>query len=250
MIYDFLHGIAGEHLKKKILRELKEASVFNFIPLTDINYNRIKWDKGYFTYQDGKDEYLMFAYLRRTNIEKYGPPKYHTSVCETRREYSGFVFSNRMPVSVYCTSSHQSHSGLHLVQCRNCIKEATIKYFKYFTYKREWYDYILDLAQDRQYNNQDILKDGYTVDWKQISWAVREKDKYTCQSCGRNLANHEYQFFLEVHHIDGDKKNNSRSNLKSLCVLCHSQVNDRHKHNYSTGTNYMKIKKFHEFFNI
>jgi len=37
---------------------------------------------------------------------------------------------------------------------------------------------------------------------------------------------------IELHHIDGDKKNNKRENLKLLCPNCHSQTdNYRNKKN-------------------
>lgn len=46
---------------------------------------------------------------------------------------------------------------------------------------------------------------------------------YKCHTCG--VTEWEGQTLnLEVHHIDGDKYNNSLSNLKFLCPNCHSQT--------------------------
>jgi uncharacterized protein YlaI len=38
---------------------------------------------------------------------------------------------------------------------------------------------------------------------------------YTCQKCGQKSDK------LELHHIDGDWKNNNASNLTILCLPCH-----------------------------
>ncbi len=46
---------------------------------------------------------------------------------------------------------------------------------------------------------------------------VKEGDNHTCQSCG----SHEN---LEVHHRDGDYRNNSMDNLITLCKRCHSPI--------------------------
>lgn len=46
-----------------------------------------------------------------------------------------------------------------------------------------------------------------------------------CEVCGIFLWN-EKPIILEVHHIDGDKKNNSDKNLQLLCPNCHSQTDN------------------------
>lgn len=50
---------------------------------------------------------------------------------------------------------------------------------------------------------------------------VLEEQNYHCFHCGID----EWQgikIILEVDHVDGDKKNNSRDNLRGLCPNCHS----------------------------
>lgn len=250
MIYDFLKGKAAEFLQQKIQRELRATSMYTIKAILHVEYTKVSWEKGYFTYRDNRDEYLMFAHLKRSKIEKYGNPKFHTTICEARQEYYGYVFANKMPVSIICSDTGQIHSNLYLLQCRNCIKELTIKFFSIIARGRQWHDYIFSMAENRKYTELDKLKDGYTVDWKQISWARREMDGYKCQNCEIDLSNYDDQFFLEVHHIDGNKTNNAKYNLKSLCVLCHSEIDDRHKNNYSSGRNLLKVKSFNQKFNL
>lgn len=42
------------------------------------------------------------------------------------------------------------------------------------------------------------------------------RDNYTCQGCG--WRSKQWQ---EIHHKDGDHRNNKESNLETLCPLCH-----------------------------
>lgn len=59
----------------------------------------------------------------------------------------------------------------------------------------------------------------YCSDWKALARSIRQRDKYTCQDCGECRKN--WGIALHVHHIDWDKQNNDRSNLVSLCTVCH-----------------------------
>jgi Zn finger protein HypA/HybF involved in hydrogenase expression len=61
--------------------------------------------------------------------------------------------------------------------------------------------------------------------------------KNECEKCGikSNKGWNNQDITIELHHIDGDRKNNSFSNLQMLCPNCHSQT-----HNYK---NRKKTKK-------
>lgn len=56
---------------------------------------------------------------------------------------------------------------------------------------------------------------------------IRRRDKYTCQVCeffgkgGRKVTGRS----MHVHHIDYDKKNNTKCNLLLLCSSCHMKTN-------------------------
>jgi len=56
---------------------------------------------------------------------------------------------------------------------------------------------------------------------------VFERDEYKCQCCGcesNGLAANK----LIIHHIDVDKKNNSLSNLITLCEQCHLSLHGKY----------------------
>lgn len=48
-------------------------------------------------------------------------------------------------------------------------------------------------------------------------FVILKRDNYKCQSC-------YHSSYLQIHHIDGDKKNNSEDNLIVLCRRCHRMV--------------------------
>lgn len=51
-------------------------------------------------------------------------------------------------------------------------------------------------------------------------------------------------YYLDPHHISGNKTNNNPSNLKCLCSLCHSNVDDNHRRNFSVGLGQKRVNDF------
>ena len=54
---------------------------------------------------------------------------------------------------------------------------------------------------------------------EELKERIRNRDNYRCQICG--ISENELNYALCIHHIDEDKKNNSLTNLISLCISCH-----------------------------
>lgn len=80
-------------------------------------------------------------------------------------------------------------------------------------------------------------------DWSQYTKAVHLKPHlikergHKCENC--NLSDWlNKPIALEIEHIDGDKTNNEKSNLKLLCPNCHAQTLTwrRRKSVLKTGT--------------
>ena len=115
--------------------------------------------------------------------------------------------------------------------------------------------FIKDTESDGNFSSEDMPLDinldefGYTEDWDSASKDYRSKMKYTCEDCGIKLnKNYSDSYYLETHHINGNKADNSQSNLKCLCILCHSNSNDYHKQNYKNGKNRKKLEDFISLF--
>jgi 5-methylcytosine-specific restriction endonuclease McrA len=70
-------------------------------------------------------------------------------------------------------------------------------------------------------------KDKQLKDWSQYTKAVNLKKHliiergHKCEKCG-NTEWFGQPIALEVHHIDGDRTNNSLENLQLLCPNCHA----------------------------
>ncbi len=60
---------------------------------------------------------------------------------------------------------------------------------------------------------------------------IRKRDNHRCQECFRHqdelYTKSGRKYRLHIHHINYNKKNNSRDNLISLCKSCHAQTNFR-----------------------
>ena len=62
-----------------------------------------------------------------------------------------------------------------------------------------------------------------------------------------DLDDFQGHFYCQVHHKNGDKLNNRTNNLICLCVACHSNVDARHKDNFSTKANQELLKSFEKY---
>ncbi|QXO19039.1 HNH endonuclease [Vibrio ostreae] len=67
----------------------------------------------------------------------------------------------------------------------------------------------------------EAAKTNYTSDWAKISSHYRVEKNFECEQCKVNLRTH--RSLLHVHHINGVKSDNKPSNLKALCIDCHSK---------------------------
>lgn len=111
----------------------------------------------------------------------------------------------------------------------------------------------------------------YPANWKNISKAVRSRNNGRCELCfapgGYKVIRDKNNSFdypwiyadrhsegapivkiiLTVHHIDGNKKNNSEHNLISLCQKCHCRLDlGKHIANRKEGRkNKNQVSLFH-----
>ena len=83
------------------------------------------------------------------------------------------------------------------------------------------------LVKNSSYSNTDRIK-------KRLIENKLKENK--CEYCGITDWNGKY-ISLQLHHVDGDRTNNSLENLKILCPNCHSQTDTY------AARNIKKIKK-------
>lgn len=54
-----------------------------------------------------------------------------------------------------------------------------------------------------------------------LSRVIREKNGWKCANCETDFS--ERHQYLQMHHMDGNKANNTPDNLVPLCIVCHSK---------------------------
>lgn len=120
-------------------------------------------------------------------------------------------------------------------KCKNCEKECS----------RPEKKYCNNNCQNQYQNKLRIEKwlsgegKGYTTNGQTKRFVRRfliEKANNCCQLCGWNKKNPETNSStLEIHHIDGDFKNNTIDNLQVLCPNCHSLTSSYKNLNKGNG---------------
>ncbi|MCC5944083.1 MAG: hypothetical protein JJT94_04060 [Bernardetiaceae bacterium] len=254
-IYNFSNGSFANYLKS-LLKEnvLVNESHFQLEIIENLSYEGIIFNKSYSLEEDNlgffvrskNNLYRTFLYLRSYKIQHYGYyPKYHLFQCETFEQYpsANYVLSNQDSVTITDSQTGEIHEDIKLEMCRNCARK-----FENMTtqnlYGKSFSELVLDLEEKRIVRPVDISSDGYLWNWAQISEAYRKGKKYTCERCHITITKQEDRYFMETHHKDYNKQNNKRDNLECLCVLCHANVDHKHKYNYSKGINRDKVNLF------
>ncbi len=67
----------------------------------------------------------------------------------------------------------------------------------------------------------ETAKSGYSDDWSKISSHYRVEKNFECEECKVNMRSN--RALLHVHHVNGVKSDNRPSNLRALCIDCHSK---------------------------
>lgn len=203
--------------------------------------------KGFLYIESGYNLELIKSKNLKTSI-----PKFHVQKCKTieqmieKKDFNGkYVFSNRTVLMRDKIDNLEKEP----TACGNCIK-LNNKLYKGMTTTEFVNKVIMDEKIEGTLNKGDLPinipvdQSGYTLDKEIISKKFREENNFTCQECSLQLNPPFDSYFLETHHIDGNKRNNSENNLKCLCILCHANYNEIHKKNYSSGDNKIKLDDF------
>ena len=111
-------------------------------------------------------------------------------------------------------------------KCLNCGKTLGHRAKVYCSMQcQNEYQYIKYIA-DWKAGIEDGLRGEYGISTK-IKRYLFDKYNSSCCMCGWNETNHySGKIPLEVHHIDGDYRNNREENLQLLCPNCHSLTNN------------------------
>lgn len=63
-----------------------------------------------------------------------------------------------------------------------------------------------------------------------------QKNNYCCEQCGFNIVNpYTNKSILQIHHLDGNYKNDCEENLQLLCPNCHALTDNYGARNVGKG---------------
>lgn len=199
-------------------------------------------EDGTLGYKDSR----VLVYIR--DIPIYGGeftlPRFHVAFCHTlermreAHRFERYVVATRdsgqFLIYKISNSRRRDSSWEKLNVCQNCLNELHFDGFSYslsgnrrlrivseFSIPRFFEKYPKSLHSHRPtHNDLSAPINDYTADFDEISRRVKAARGYRCESCGRNP---EAQF-LNVHHVNGQKNDNSDANLRVLCLGCHAAM--------------------------
>ena len=165
--------------------------------------------------------------------ENWKYPRFHINECKKIKDMKAKGRKYRYRASIaknnkfyLIRNEKQWYEAIKI--CSYCLTQYNEKYNS--SYTKESFPLIEWIRNPMNANQFPKVKLGictvpncYTKSWSKISDKRREQVKYTCQECNKDFSDKECQRFLHTHHIDANKRNNIKENLKVLCIECHSK---------------------------
>jgi hypothetical protein len=134
-----------------------------------------------------------------------------------------------------------------LVVCKNCLNWYNKQYRRGLTVESfdiaDFFRHFKKTPITKKPTHTDIFapKSGYTDDWDSISLRLKQQSGYICDDCRINLINHKK--LVQTHHINGQKNDNRNSNLKVLCMECHSEQPDHGHMKRSAAHEILEVRR-------
>lgn len=237
---DFKPTIEVSLLDAKTIRMLGVEG----IELTDFKEVALQQDKtlGY------KGQRVM-VYIRDVNLYEntVNPalPRFHVSFCKKLEEMKDggrlqrYVVANRDDGYFSININNRGAEWLELTVCQFCLDNLSWSGFSFnkmqsrqrkmivseFAISKFFKKYPKSLFSITPNHTSDTAPvNDYTHDWTDVSERVKREHAYQCESaaCKLTLLGDDRKY-LHVHHINGMKYDNARSNLKVLCIRCHAK---------------------------
>ncbi len=245
IIYDFNRGITSSLLEQVIEERFKLKSRFEIkiVNLSLNSSNIFLKDRQFFCKVDGEIFRLRY-YLKRYRRKWYGKsPSIHIVECETRKTYTSFSATNDYLNYFVDTDTNKRYEKQKLDVCKNCIRELN-RELGTRLWGKDWNELILEFEENDETKISEKRQDGYVLNWSQISDAFRNYKNFTCEKCNLKITEPGHKHFMQSHHKNYDKLNNTRDNLQCLCILCHSQVDEIHRRNFAAVDNQQLLNDF------
>lgn len=221
---------------------------------------------GTLAYKDAR----VLLYIR--DVAVYGAgrgsdPRYHLSNCDTlqRMTLSGrferYVIATEVTGNFrlnFITNGKTKSEKRKLSVCQNCLT-----HLKFDGFRPEWdgirrtavvsnftpelffsrYPKSLHGSVPRHTDATSPLN-VYSSDWIHRSRTVRSRSNWTCSKCRQDFSSPERRHYLDAHHKNGQKWDNSEANLIALCIGCHAELpNHGHMKSDPRYASYVRTSK-------
>lgn len=182
-----------------------------------VNYKSEESHQKVLDAQDRGRASLKILYEKR--IEEYNKKPNLCFICNTPLNYSRrkYKFCSHTCSAIYSNRNHKSKK-----YCKNCGNEITRKNANLFCSHRCTGIYNKQLLYE-------TIESNNSVSYKTLRDYLMDKQKERCSKCGWGEQNPVSKTVcLDLHHKDGDFKNNKLNNVELLCPNCHS-LTDNYK---------------------
>lgn len=205
---------------------------------------------------------VYISEIKRWSLDTYGNyPKFHISNCQTLVQmknggkidrYKKTLRSDGKFLMVVSGNQTSETRYVPLEICGNCLYQYNGRFdtryskrtfnIKEYIKKPMSINDFTDLSNCYFEDDLETVPQFYAHNWHEISNELKKVKNYTCQICAINLEKEKK--YLHTHHVDSNPSNNIMSNLKVLCIECHSnEFNHGHikqNVNYQAFLNYKK----------
>ena len=147
----------------------------------------------------------------------------------------------RLSVCRFCLDFLQ-FDGFRISGVREAQKKMIVDAFEI---SRFFEKFPMSLHTTRPLHTSDSAPlNEYAVGFPEISLKARTAAGWRCQNCGLNLSRQEHRRFLHTHHENGDRSDNTLSNLKVVCMECHAgEPCHAHMKRLSEYAEFLKIRR-------
>jgi hypothetical protein len=192
----------------------------------------------------------VIVYIR--DVAEYGGrvslPKYHLAMCDTlNRMIEEGRYKKRYVVATrddgkFSVQRIRSDQVLKtdeaLDVCQHCLEELNYKSFTLRMSSEERTRIVRSFSiqgfftergkscvwATPTFDSTNAPPNIYSPQFYQFAKTIKEKRGYRCEgiNCRVDLSARQDRRFLHAHHIDGDKSDSNPTNIKLLCIRCHS----------------------------